>query len=281
MARPNGHGRSSSSSSATKFGVSIFVTITVIILSQHLSYAQQCEVTCSQTAVIRDRPYSELVETAQTRGWEDEQDFGKGDNGDLFDIVDPIRYKKLKSKSGANGDLLHDDDNNIRKRRSPLVFQTSATNLTFLENSSIDVNTAATTLLVSALMALGYYLVTEEPNIVGAAPVDFPNQPGTPLGGGIPLGRSVFVKEARGLFRSLDIGNGLYPVSVFPPFGDKDSYSSNHYRSTALIFEDKKCPNTNRKRRDLREFKKSLTEFKDNFVYGVNRIGSVFEQIDR
>ena len=130
-------------------------------------------------------------------------------------------------------------------------------------------------------MALGYYLVTEEPNIVGAAPVDFPNQPGTPLGGGIPLGRSVFIKEARGLFRSLDIGNGLYPVSVFPPFGDKDSYSSNHYRSTALIFEDKKCPNTNRKRRDLREFKKSLKEFKDNFVYGVNRIGSVFEQIDR
>ena len=279
MARPNGHGRSSSTINATKFGVSIFVTTTVIILSQHLSYAQQCEVTCSQTAVIRDRPYSELVETAQTRGWEDEQDFGKGDNGDLFDIVDPIRYKKLKSKSGENGDLLH--NNNIRKRRSPLVFQTSATNLTFLENSSIDVNTAATTLLVSALMALGYYLVTEEPNIVGAAPVDFPNQPGTPLGGGIPLGRSVFVKEARGLFRSLDIGNGLYPVSVFPPFGDKDSYSSNHYRSTALIFEDKKCPNTNRKRRDLREFKKSVIEFKDNFVYGVNRIGSVFEQIDR
>ena len=276
MARPNGHGRSSSIN-ATKFGVSIFVTTTVIILSQHLSYAQQCEVTCSQTAVIRDRPYSELVETAQTRGWEDEQDFGKGDNGDLFDII--RRYKKLKSKSGENGDLLH--NNNIRKRRSPLVFQTSATNLTFLENSSIDVNTAATTLLVSALMALGYYLVTEEPNIVGAAPVDFPNQPGTPLGGGIPLGRSVFVKEARGLFQSLDIGNGLYPVSVFPPFGDKDSYSSNHYRSTALIFEDKKCPNTNRKRRDLRGFKKSVKEFKDNFVYGVNRIGSVFEQIDR
>ena len=279
MARPNGHGRNSRSISATKFGVSIYVATTVIILSQHLSYAQQCEVTCSQTAVIRDRPYSELVETAQTRGWEDEQDFGKGDNGDLFDII--RRYKKLKSKSGENGDLLHDDDNNIRKRRSPLVFQTSSTNLTFLENSSIDVNTAATTLLVSALMALGYYLVTEEPNIVGAAPVDFPNQPGTPLGGGIPLGRSVFVKEARGLFRSLDIGNGLYPVSVFPPFGDKDSYSSNHYRSTALIFEDKKCPNTNRKRRDLREFKKSVKEFKDNFVYGVNRIGSVFEQIDR
>ena len=265
-----------SSSSCTIFGV-IFVTV---IISQQfdLSFAQQCEVTCSQTAVIRDRPYSELVETAQTRGWEDEQDFGKGDNGDLFDII--RRYKKLlKSKSGENGDLLH--NNNIRKRRSPLVFQTSATNLTFLENSSIDVNTAATTLLVSALMALGYYLVTEEPNIVGAAPVDFPNQPGTPLGGGIPLGRSVFVKEARGLFRSLDIGNGLYPVSVFPPFGDKDSYSSNHYRSTALIFEDKKCPNTNRKRRDLRGFKKSVKEFKDNFVYGVNRIGSVFEQIDR
>ena len=60
-----------------------------------------------------------------------------------------------------------------------------------LENSSIDVNTAATTLLVSALMALGYYLVTEEPNIVGAAPVDFPNQPGSPLGRGIPLGRSL------------------------------------------------------------------------------------------
>ena len=283
MARPNGHCRSSTIS-ATKFGVSIFVTTTVIILSQHLSFAQQCEVTCSQTSVIRDRPYDELIEIAQNRQWEDEEDFGSGDNGDLFDV---IRRYKLKSRNDE-GDLVE----KLRRKRSPIIYETTSSVPSYF-NTSIDVNTAATTLLVSALFGLGYYLVIEKPNIVGVAPPDQP-QPGTLLGGGIPLGRSEFVKEARGLFRSLDLGSGLYPVAVFPPYADNELKLPGGYRSTALIFEEKKCPN-NRKRRGLGEFKKSVKqgywklpwnnaavkEFKDNFVYGVNRIGSVFAQIDR
>ena len=74
--------------SITIFGV-IFVTV---IISQwyHLTFAQQCEVTCTQTAVIRERPYSEVLEVAQNRAWELEDDFG----GDLVDII-----RKYKSRS--------------------------------------------------------------------------------------------------------------------------------------------------------------------------------------
>ena len=74
--------------SITIFDV-IFVTV---IISQwyHLTFAQQCEVTCTQTAVIRERPYSEVFEVAQNREWELEDDFG----GDLVDII-----RKYKSRS--------------------------------------------------------------------------------------------------------------------------------------------------------------------------------------
>ena len=74
--------------SGTIFDV-IFVTV---IISQwyHFSFAQQCEVTCTQTAVIRERPYSEVFEVAQNREWELADDFG----GDLLDII-----RKYKSRS--------------------------------------------------------------------------------------------------------------------------------------------------------------------------------------
>ena len=56
------------------------LTVTMIISQRyHLSFAQQCEVTCTQTAVIRGRSYSDCLEVAQNREWELEDDFG----GDL------------------------------------------------------------------------------------------------------------------------------------------------------------------------------------------------------
>merc|ERR1712141_546809 len=147
------------SGSCTIFGV-IFVTV---IISQqfHLSFAQQCEVTCSQTSVIRDRPYDELIEIAQNRQWEDEEDFGSGDNGDLFDVI-----RRYKLKRNDDGDLVE----KLRRKRSPLIYETTSSVPSYF-NTSIDANTAATTLLVSALFGLGYYLVTEKPNIVGVAPL--------------------------------------------------------------------------------------------------------------
>ena len=60
------------------FGV-IFVLAMIISQQYHLSFAQQCEVTCTQTAVIRGRSYSDCLEVAQNREWELEDDFG----GDL------------------------------------------------------------------------------------------------------------------------------------------------------------------------------------------------------
>ena len=57
----------------------LFLLTMIISQRYHLSFAQQCEVTCTQTAVIRGQSYSDCLEVAQNREWELEDDFG----GDL------------------------------------------------------------------------------------------------------------------------------------------------------------------------------------------------------
>ena len=70
----------------------ILFLLTMIISQQyHLSFAQQCEVTCTQTAVIRGQSYSDCLEVAQNREWELEDDFG----GDLPDF---LRNHKLAQR---------------------------------------------------------------------------------------------------------------------------------------------------------------------------------------
>ena len=70
----------------------ILFLLTMIISQQyHLSFAQQCEVTCTQTAILREKPYSDCLEVAQNREWELEDDFG----GDLPGFV--RNYKLAQS----------------------------------------------------------------------------------------------------------------------------------------------------------------------------------------
>ena len=57
----------------------LFLLTMIISQRYHLSFAQQCEVTCTQTAILREKPYSVCLEVAQNREWELEDDFG----GDL------------------------------------------------------------------------------------------------------------------------------------------------------------------------------------------------------
>ena len=62
----------------------------VIVLQCDLSLAQQCTVSCAQTAVIRNMPYEEILEVVQNREWETEDDFGE----DLLDLI--RRHKRVK-----------------------------------------------------------------------------------------------------------------------------------------------------------------------------------------
>ena len=100
------------------------IFVTVIISQQfRLSFAQQCEVTCSQTSVIRDRPYDELIEIAQNRQWEDEEDFGSGDNGDLFDVI--RRYRSKRSQDKSHSEKFSKMSLVKRGKRSPIFISTS------------------------------------------------------------------------------------------------------------------------------------------------------------
>ena len=62
----------------------------VIVLQCDLSLAQQCTVSCAQTAVIRNMPYEEILEVVQNREWENEDDFGE----DLLDLI--RRHRRIK-----------------------------------------------------------------------------------------------------------------------------------------------------------------------------------------
>ena len=63
----------------------------MIILSQiKISLAQQCTVSCTQVAVLRNMPYEEIFETIENREWENEEDFG----ANLLDLI--RRRKRVK-----------------------------------------------------------------------------------------------------------------------------------------------------------------------------------------
>ena len=87
----------------------IFVLTIKISQRYHLSFAQQCEVTCTQTAVIRERTYSDCLEVAQNREWELEDDFG----GDLPGFV--RNYKLAQSLFIKRVLGVH----HLRSKRSP------------------------------------------------------------------------------------------------------------------------------------------------------------------
>ena len=86
------------------------LTVTMIISQRyHLSFAQQCEVTCTQTAILREKPYSDCLEVAQNREWELEDDFG----GDLPGFVRNYKLAQRLFIKRVLG-VLH-----LRSKRSP------------------------------------------------------------------------------------------------------------------------------------------------------------------
>ena len=71
-------------------------TLLIIIFFQcDQSLAQVCSISCTQTAVVRNRPYEEAFEIIQNREWENEDDFG----GDLGDLIH--RHKRVKRPAPA------------------------------------------------------------------------------------------------------------------------------------------------------------------------------------
>ena len=71
--------------------VSFSIFLTIVLLQCEPYLAQVCSVSCTQTAIVRNRPYEEAFEIVQNREWEDEDDFGD-DLGDL--ILRHIRVKR-------------------------------------------------------------------------------------------------------------------------------------------------------------------------------------------
>ena len=94
---------------------SFSILLTVVFSKCDLSLAQICSVSCTQTAVARNRPYQEAFEIIQNRGWEEEDDFG----GDLADLI--RRHKRVKRVPHPDfgGDLEDFIQQHNRIKRSP------------------------------------------------------------------------------------------------------------------------------------------------------------------
>ena len=71
----------------------IFAILSVILSQCNQSLAQPCTVSCTQTAIIRNKPYEEIFEIVQNRDWETEDDFGE-------DLLDLIRRQKRFKRQG-------------------------------------------------------------------------------------------------------------------------------------------------------------------------------------
>ena len=66
------------------------IFLIIVKLQIKLSLAQQCTVSCTQIAVIRNLPYEEIFETIENREWENEDDFG----ADFLDLIQ--RHRRVK-----------------------------------------------------------------------------------------------------------------------------------------------------------------------------------------
>ena len=66
------------------------IHLTIVLLQIKISLAQQCTVSCTQVAVLRNMPYEEIFEIIENREWENEEDFG----ANLLDLI--RRRKRVK-----------------------------------------------------------------------------------------------------------------------------------------------------------------------------------------
>ena len=66
------------------------IHLTIVLLQIKISLAQQCTVSCTQVAVLRNMPYEEIFEIIENREWENEENFG----ADLLDLI--RRRKRVK-----------------------------------------------------------------------------------------------------------------------------------------------------------------------------------------
>ena len=73
---------------------SFSILSTIVLLQCDPSLAQMCSVSCTQTAIVRNRPYQEAFEIIQNRDWEQQDDFG----GDLGDLI--RRHKRVLKRTG-------------------------------------------------------------------------------------------------------------------------------------------------------------------------------------
>ena len=67
-----------------------WIHLIIILLQIKVSLGQQCTISCTQVAVLRNMPYEEIFEIIENREWENEENFG----ADLLDLI--RRRKRVK-----------------------------------------------------------------------------------------------------------------------------------------------------------------------------------------
>ena len=221
--------------------VSFLIVLTIVLFKSDQSLAQVCSVSCTQTAIARNRPYEEAFEIIQNREWEDEDDFGD-ELGDL---------------------ILRRNKRNIRNKRAPSYAPASAPSPS-PEPDTMDGIMEALEMAAAPAAAAGLIGVANMvmPMFMGSAPTSGsppPNfagpPPGAPGGGFPPTAlANPTVIAGTSLFAGLGLIGAGQLVALFDLPRTNDNFAA-----TAGIFEEGNGPQS--RRRGKREAKKQIILF--------------------
>ena len=220
--------------------VSFLRVLTIVLFKSDQSLAQVCSVSCTQTAIARNRPYEEAFEIIQNREWEDEDDFGD-ELGDLI-LRRHIRNKRAPAYAPASAPSPSPEPDTMDGIMEALEMAAAPA--------------AAAGLIGVANMVMPMFMGSASAPTSGSAPLNFSGpQPGTPGGGFLPSAlANPTVIAGTSLFAALSLVGAGPLVALFDlPATDPNK------AAIAGIFEEGNGPPS--RRRGKREVKKQMILF--------------------
>ena len=214
-----------------------FSIFMIILLQCDPSFAQRCFVTCKQTAIVRNRSYTECFEIIENRAWEQQEDF---DDNDLVDLI--IRHKRDKPTDNYEevrafeGIMEPPEPRQSNNGTMAGFVEMMEDIIEFMMEEVAPPMTAVS--MIGVLNMVMPQLISAAPSL-GSAPLNFAGpQPGTLGGGFLP---TAITNQAVISGQSIFGGLGLFGVGPLVALFDKPKTNDN-FAAIAGIFEEGNVP---------------------------------------
>ena len=193
--------------------------------------------TCKQTAIVRNRSYTECFEIIENRAWEQQEDF---DDNDLVDLI--IRHKRDKPTDNYEevrafeGIMEPPEPRQSNNGTMAEFLEMMEDIIEFMMEEVAPPMTAVS--MIGVLNMVMPQLISAAPSL-GSAPLNFAGpQPGTLGGGFLP---TAITNQAVIAGTSIFGGLGLFGVGPLVALFDKPKTNDN-FAAIAGIFEEGNVP---------------------------------------